>query len=107
MAIRQLDKAQFLSTCVGPMRALAEDEQFPPPINLRQYVEECIQAHNLPTTNDDIEIHEDYLSADEKFIHVLFFYGNKNEYLVIIINNGEGCVEGYYLLDLNVEYGLR
>ena len=107
MAIRQLDKTQFLNTCVGPMRSLAEDEEFPPPINLRHYVEECIQAHNLPITFDDMEIHEDYLSADEKYTHVLWFYGVKNVYLVIIINNVKGQIEGHYLLDLNVEYGLR
>ncbi len=107
MAIRQFDKTQFLSTLVGPMRPLGEDDQFPPPINLRSYVEECIQTHDLPTTHDDMEIHEDYVSADGKFTHVLFFYGNKNEYLVIIINNDKRRVEGHYLLDLNIEYGLQ
>ncbi len=107
MAIQQLNKAHYLSTFAEPMRLLKENETPPKCISLKDYVEECIPAHDLPTTTDDIEIHYEYVSGNQKYTHVMFFYGKPNEYLVVIIDNIEERVEGHYLLDLNAEYGVR
>src|SRR5262245_35058538 len=104
-AISELSKQDFLATFCEPMRRLGEDESYRP-VPLKDYVTACIQALALSTTLADIEIHHVYLSGDKRHTHVLFFFGERNRYLVVVIGHEPDSVKGHYLLDLNKEYGL-
>ncbi|MFO1485995.1 MAG: hypothetical protein U1F71_21720 [Verrucomicrobiaceae bacterium] len=105
MEIRQLSKDEFHGTFCGPMRRLGADESYRP-VPLKDYVAECIRSLGLPTTLADIEIHHVYLSADKRHTHVLFYFGEHNRYLVIVVGHEPDAVKGHFLLDLTEEYGL-
>ena len=105
MTIRELEHSEYLSTMVAPMRRLEEPEEMDRPISLKEYLEECIQATHLPTDVDSIEIENVYKSADKRYSHVMFVYGEPNRYLVLVINHDSDSVLGHFLLDLNREYG--
>jgi hypothetical protein len=105
MSIRRLTKEEFLATFEQPMRRLGADESYRP-IPLKDYVSECIVSLGLRTTVADIEIHHVYLSGDKKHSHVLFYFGESNRYLVVVVDHETDSIEGHHLLDLNREYGL-
>jgi hypothetical protein len=105
MEIRELSQEEFLGTFCAPMRRLAADESYRP-IPLKDYVQQCILFLGLPTTTEDIEIHHVYVSGDKKHTHVLFYFGEPNVFLVIIVSHQPDEIMGYRLLNLNKEYGL-
>lgn len=105
MEIRQLSKQEFLGTFCQPMRRLEADESYRP-VPLKDYVVECIRSLTLPTTLADIEIHHIYLSGDRRHTHVLFYFGEQNRYLVIVVGHEPDAVRGHFVLDLVSEYGL-
>lgn len=105
MEIRHLSKQEFLGTFCEPMRRLAADETYRP-VPLKDYVSGCISSLRLPTTLEDIEIHHVYVSGDGKHTHVLFYFGEHNRYLVVVVRHEPDIVQGHYVLDLNKEYGL-
>jgi|SRR5215471_566487 len=105
MEIRELSKSEYLGTFCEPMRRLAADESFRP-VPLNDYVSECILSLALPTTLAEIEIHHVYVSSDGKHTHVLFSFGKRNRYLVVVVRHEPDSVRGHFLLDLNEEYGL-
>jgi hypothetical protein len=102
--IRELSREEFLETFCEPMERLTESYR---PIPLKDYVSESIRVLELPTTIDDIEIHDLYLSGNKKHSHVLFFFGQPNRYLIIVIDHETDSVAGYRVLDLAAEYGLK
>jgi hypothetical protein len=106
VALRTLSKQEYLATFAEPMRRLGENESYRP-ISLKDYLGECILALGLPTTIQDIQIQHVYLSGNKKHSHVLFYYGQPNRYLVLVISHDSDSVMGHYLLDLNAEYGLH
>jgi hypothetical protein len=106
MAIRELSKQEFLGTFCEPMRRLGANESFRP-MPLKDYVSDCIQSLALPTTLADIEIHHVYLSGDKGHTHVLFYFGEHNRYLVVVVSHDPDWIKGHHLLDLNNEYGLN
>ncbi len=105
MEIRQLSKQEFLSTFSEPMRQLEVDESYRP-VPLKDYVVECIHSLGLPTTMADIEIHDVYLSGDKRHTHLLFYFGEHNRYLVIVVGHEPDEVRGHLVLDLDREYGV-
>ncbi len=105
MAIRELDKTEFLATFAEPMRD-ADNDEAAKPVNIGSYVTECIQKHHLPTNLEEVEIQHVYINAKNKYVHVVNYYGEANRYLVIVIDNEEEQPFGYYFLDLNEEYSL-
>jgi hypothetical protein len=101
-----LTKPEFLNTFCEPMRRLGQDESYRP-VPLKAYVEECISTLRLATSPDDIEIHHVYLAGDKRHTHVLFHFGERNRFLVIVVRHDPDSIMGHYLLDLNQEYGLK
>ena len=106
MALRELSKKEYRSTFSDPMRRLGEKESYRP-VPLKDYVKACIDALDLPTNTQEIEIHHVYLSGDEKHTHVLFYFGEPNRYLVVVVSHEADTVMGHYVLDLNEEYGVH
>ncbi len=106
MAIRELTEQEYLSTFSAPMRRLGSDESYRP-VALRDYVCECIDELELGVTLESIEIHHVYLSGDQKHSHVLFYFGQPNTYLVLVVCHDTDSIKGHRLLNLNKEYGIE
>jgi hypothetical protein len=106
MAIRELSTQEFHNTFREPMRRLEANESYRP-IPLKMCVEECIEMLGLPATLDSIEIQHVYLNGDQTYSHILFFFGEANQFLVIVVSHKTDTVHGYHLLDLNREYGAK
>ena len=106
MSINELSKADFAATFCEPMRRLGEGESYRP-VPLKDYVMDCIDSLELRTSLDEIEIHHVYLTGDKKHTHVLFNWGEPNLFLTIVVRHDPDLILGYYLLDLNQEYGLH
>ena len=104
--VRQLTKDEFIATFVEPMRGL-EAHEVSQPVHIGAYVDECIRTFDLPVTRAQLQIQHVYLNGDETFYHVLIHYGRQNEFLVIVVDGRQESVHGYYVLDLNGEYGLE
>lgn len=106
MMIIEMDKQQFMATFGTPMRFVAAEDDSVPPVNIGDYVGECITSLGLPTNREGIEIHAVYMNDAKGFCHVLLNWGVENTYLVIITRPFEDRINGHYVLDLNEEYGL-
>jgi len=106
MMLKELSDEEFKATFSMPMRFVEADASPPTVVNLRDYLSACLTDLRLPTTVKDIEIHYVYISGDEKYEHILFFYGVKNIYLVIVVDLKNATVFGHHILNLNAQYGL-
>ncbi len=105
MNIRELDAVEFQSAFISPMCLQGEDEDGA--INIKDYVVSCIRQHSLPATLDSIDISYVYISADEKYTHVMLSYGVAEQFLVVVTDNAAKTVFGHHLLNLNVLYGQK
>jgi len=102
----ELTREQYIATMATPMRPVgAADDSFGP-FPVASVVDHLIEKLQLPTTREDIEIHHVYVNDQGRFCHILFNWGEKNVYLILITKPEEKAVHGYRLLDLNAEYGL-
>lgn len=104
MSTNELSRDQFHSTFREPMRRLGPDEVYRP-VDIAEYVAECIQAHRLPTSLEAIEVEHVALSGDKKFTHIVFMYGERDKRLIVIVGHDVQQVYGHYFLDLAAEYG--
>ena len=89
-----------------PMHTVGADDDSFGPFPIADHVEFLIQKLGLQTTREDIEIHYVYLNDKKDYCHILFNWGVKNVFLVLVTRPNEKVVFGYRLLDLNIEYGL-
>ena len=105
ITLRELTDEEFHGTFAEPMRELGDDEE-PPAIDIRNYVGRVIRLKRLPTSNDDIQLHNIYVNGTHTYTHVMFWYGVPNVYLVIVIENDGPRIHGHHILDLNEKYGL-
>ncbi len=100
-----LTEETFRQTFHPPMRRLGEDESFRP-VPLGGYIDQCIVELGLPTTREEIEVHHVYVSGDQRYTHVILFYGESNRYLVVVVAHPQDEIFGHRLLCLDTEYGL-
>lgn len=103
--VNKLTDNKFQETFLPPMRFIEEDEESSG-INLKKYVQKIIKNENLNTTIDDIEIHYVYHTSDEKYEHILFYFGISELYMVVVNNLETRKIMGYHMLDLIEKYGL-
>src|SRR5947208_12371732 len=87
------------------MHSLGDDESYRP-VQIGEYVRECIGGFDPPLTREQLQIQHIYINADNSFYHVLINYGQRNRFLVVVVDCNREAVHGHYLLDLNAEYGL-
>ena len=87
------------------MRRLAAEETFRP-VPLGDYVDSCIADEHLSTTREDIQIHHVYVTGDERFTHVLCYYGLPDVYLIVVTIHPEDRVYGHRIMNFREEYGL-
>jgi len=102
----ELTEEQYIATMAEPMRMIETGDTSYGPFPIGAYVDQLIEALDLPTNREDIEIHYVYMNDRDHFCHILFNWGIKNVYLVLITKPKLKEVHGYRLLDLNAEYGL-
>jgi hypothetical protein len=100
-----LSRDEYLAIFSEPMHHLEAGESYKP-VQIGEYVAECIRGFVPPVTRDQLQIHHIYLSGNRSFYHVLINYGLRNRYLIIVVDCDREAVYGHYLLDLNAEYGL-
>jgi hypothetical protein len=103
---KELSRDEYVATFAEPMRLLGNDESHKP-IPLKAYVEECIRDMQHTVSLAQLEIHAVYLNGAKTFYHVLINFGQKNRFLVIVVDCEREVVHGHYLLNLNDEYGLK
>jgi hypothetical protein len=106
MELKELNNEQYLETMDTSMRFIEIDDQSYGPFPLADYVEKLIQKLDLPTSLNDIEIHYIYMNDKKDYCHILFNWGRKNVYVVVITKPSIKQVYGFHFLDLNAEYGL-
>lgn len=75
------------------------------PVRIGEYVSECSCKLDPFVTRDQLQIQHVYLNANESYYHVVIKYGERNQYLVIIVGCNREAVYGHYLLDIEREYG--
>jgi hypothetical protein len=102
-----LTRDEFISTFVEPVRRFAGDEHYGGP-SIGSYVRECVQQLALPVPAEQLDVHDVYRNGpgEGSFYHVLLSFGERNVYLVIVVDCKRASVYGHYILDLNEEYGL-
>lgn len=103
--IRELTREEFLATMKAPMTLQPVDAPASG-VKIGRYVKACLARIDPGVTNDDVDIHKVYDSADGVHFHILVDYGIKNVYLVIVVDRAKRSILGHRLLDLNQEYGL-
>ena len=106
MAITLLDDAAFEATVLAPMRGLVDE---PPPVSLslKAYVTEAAGALAIATSPEAMTIPHVFVSAEDRYTHVLFEYGVLDTYLVIVVDNREKAIVGHRILDMRKLYGLE
>ncbi len=106
MECKELTHQEYVATMATPMRMIKEGDTSYGPFPIAAYVDDLIAKLSLPTSREDIEIHYIYMNDRDGYCHILFNWGIKNVYLVLITKPEHKAVCGYHLLDLNAEYGL-
>ena len=100
----ELSEAEYKATMVSPMRLCTPDDPPPKRISLREYMTEVTAQLELPS---DLDIHRVYLAHGAHHTHVLFWTGEPDVYLAVIVDNDAERVLGHRLLDFRALYGLR
>ena len=103
---RELTKEEYLATFHGPMRRMGIDEPSPTPgLSLKECVLEALPLMGPNASIESAEIPHVYITADSAFSHVLIHFGEKDVFLVVIVDHAAKAVHGYLRLNLRKEYG--
>jgi len=104
MEVYQFDKNQYLQTMTDKMIDITESTETL--VDVWKYAEKLL-AINLLSVHDYNErfINAVYANGNNSYHHVLLFGKESNIFIVIIINVLNKHIDGYYILDLNDEYG--
>jgi hypothetical protein len=106
MAIRPLDRQEYLATCRGKMTDVTEAGDAT--VDIWPYAAEARLGTEMSEHAVEQQLVECvYRSGDGRHDHVLIPYGIRNVFLILIVDRIEQCVHGHYLLDLNEEYGVE
>lgn len=106
MKCPELTHEQYVATMATPMRLIEAEDNSYHPFPIGEVMDKLIQQLSLPTTREDIDIHFVYMNDLNHFCHILFNWGVKNVYLVLVTRPQEKKVHGYRVLNMTAEYGL-
>lgn len=105
MKFKKLSKKLFLKTMGSSMNRITDDSKLP--LDIWLYID------NIPEKNLILEsdlrvkkVYSIYMNDSKTYEHVLINTKRDNNYFVIVIDVSNETIYGYYLLDLNKEYGL-
>ncbi len=102
-SLRELSETEFASTLAGPMRA---ERECPFAEAARVYTDLAIASRHGEPPRQPPELSNVYACADGRHMHLLFWYGVPNVYVVVVLEMPTGTIEGHHRLDLNEKYGL-
>lgn len=102
---RLLTRDEYLATFTDPMRRLGDNERYSS-VSIGEYVRECVKQLALVPV-EELVVQDIYRSGNGDFFHALLNFGQRNVFLVIVVDSNRNVVHGHYVLDLNVEYGLN
>jgi hypothetical protein len=103
--VYQLSSEQFRNTIGDGMINATDSAE--PVTDIWPYVEELVitgAVHNRVFQNNLVE--SVYRNKANTFDHVLLPTSDSNNFVVIVVDLMQKKVTGYFLLDLNKEYGL-
>jgi hypothetical protein len=105
MRPRELTKTEFEATFGEGMKNVTSLPEAI--VDIWPYAREVASSVDLPPSAIEGSLVEYvYRSSDEHYDHVLIPTGERNVFLVVVVDRKHGSVFGHRLLDLNAEYGL-
>lgn len=101
----ELTEQEYKSTMTGKMIDVTDSAE--PVVDIWPYVE-VLKDNNIVPNNVFIEelVESVYANEDASFHHVLLPTGNKNVFVVLVIDVAAQRIQGHFKLDLNEQYGL-
>ena len=105
-SVNLLNKEQFLQTMGSSMKGIDTGiELF---VDIWHYINNIAEKKMIPKRIlSKKTIYSIYMNNDETYEHILISTNRSNYYLVIVVDVIGKNIYGYYLLDLNKEYGLN
>ncbi|MGO8992975.1 MAG: hypothetical protein ACLQVI_06585 [Polyangiaceae bacterium] len=105
---RELTKEEYRATMHGPMRRMGIEEPTPTPgLSIKECVLEALRIMGPTASVESAEIPHVYITSDAAFSHVLVSFGEKDVFLVVIVDHVAKAIHGYFRLNLRKEYGLE
>ena len=104
MSINELTKEQYLETMDG-MVDITLDHKVP--VYIWPYAKELYDRNLISKQMFENGVVELVYRNRRNSFHHLLLREQKNVYLVIVIDVQRSAVHGHYILDLNLEYGLK
>lgn len=104
--VNLLSKNQYLETMNGSMNRISTS--IGSLVDLWSYID-AIPEKDLILDSDlaSKKIYSIYMNDNKTYEHVLISTKRNNYFLVVVIDVSAETIYGYYLLDLNEEYGLN
>jgi hypothetical protein len=94
----KLTEEQFHQTLKAPMKLIGPEEGCG--VGLKRWIEEWLPAEGIKTPLAELVIPYCYKSGDGIHEQVLFYYGEEERFLVVVVNAIQKEVVGYYMLDM-------
>lgn len=94
----ELSSENFTATIVHPMRPMPESSF--PEINTDVYLRQLQTALPLPRSSDGFVMLHSYLSADERYQHIHYAFGEEDRCLVLVVNFTVKLILGHYIINL-------
>jgi len=104
MDTHELSESEFQQTLGHPMRRLGAHEE--PPFDFWPYFDAIPAEHFGAHDCSEGDVEWVYQEPTDRFQHVLVNSGDRNVFMVLVLDCTAGKVHGHRLLDLNKEYGL-
>jgi len=99
--IKELSKKEFDATCTNSMRLIEPGDTSITPVNIDDYVEECLSTISIEPDTQSIEIHYVYMNDQKGICHVGINLGPQNLFLVVITKPETGEIMGHSFLNLS------
>jgi hypothetical protein len=105
---RELGYDEYLATMQSrTMRHMSIDEPvLTPGLSIKECVREAAPMMGHGASVETCEIHYVYVDSDAAFEHVLINFGEKDVFLVVLIDCAARAVHGYLRLNLRNLYGI-
>ncbi len=104
--VNLLSKEQFLQTMGNSMNKVTENLEFIS--DIWGYIDDIPEKGLISdTVLLEKSIYSVYVNSDKTYQHVLINTNRDNCFFVVVVDIIAKTIYGYYLLDLNEEYGLN
>lgn len=106
MQMLELTQAQFLETMMSPMTDVTKTAE--PVVDIRPTVRILVDMNLIPRMVEERSLVEAvYRNAIGTYDHVLLPTSRPDKFVCIVVNNNQRSIEGYYVVDIGKEYGVK